>query len=187
MFSSKVVSDSVAISTHPGCGIFANLTSGNYGQAQNTLEEKYELELESAEYAKRCYNAEDRADGCNFFYKQSIPVFTVDNDTYPFRSDFGDLCLQGPSSGFTLSTGNVSPENIGVNTPYKFTFQRNITCSPLRVDGFTQVFRNEKDEPYIRYFYGHRNGSISCSPGTKNCTFEVHLEYDEVTPSYRVL
>jgi hypothetical protein len=177
IFSALVVTDSIAISTHPGCALISyNASFGIIPIPNVTMGMKYyyNIETESGDYARKCYNGTDGADGCNYFYEQSIQFSIKENDTCPFESEFGDLCFNGPSSAFTLSTGWIRPETIGINTPLKYTFQRQTTCSPLRMDDdFIKPFRKEDKTLMFRYFYGHRSGIGQCSSGFSNCTFEL--------------
>jgi hypothetical protein len=186
VFSAWVVSNTVAISTHPGCGIFT-VNGSNDSQSFSRSQKYYHsIEEESAEYARQCYNTSGSSDSCTFFYKQSIPVFTTHNTTCPFQSKVGDLCFDGSSSAFTLSTGRVNPEIIGINTPLKYTFQRDTTCSPLRMDeNFIRPFIKNKTL-YYRYFYGSRKGDWDWSPEFTNCTFEVGSVLNVFSPSYMV-
>lgn len=177
IFSALVVTDSIAISTHPGCALISyNASFGNIPVPYVTKGMKYyhDIETDSGDYARKCYNRTDGADGCNYFYEQSIQFSIKQNDTCPFKTESGDLCFDGPSSAFTLSTSRIRPETIGINTPLKYTFQRQATCSPLRMDDdYIKPFRNEENTLMFRYFYGHRTGQGQCSSGFSNCTFEL--------------
>lgn len=189
IFSGLVVTDSVAISAHPGCSLIeSNGTKGNISYVTAWLKYYHDIEAESGEYAKKCYYGQDVSDGCNFFYQQSINFTEKHNEPCPFKSELGDLCYGGPSSALSLTTGKVLPESIGINTPLKYTFQRDTTCSPLLMDDrfiqpFIYVNGNLKTQNY-RYFHGNTTGPNSCPSYSANCTFELPLR--GLDPSYSV-
>lgn len=188
VFSALVVSNSVAISAHPGRGIFrANGSMENPYYA--TMQKYYhDIEEESGYYSRRCYNLSERADGCNFFYEQSIQFDTFFNTTCPFTSELGPLCYDGPSSAVTFKTGIVKPETIGINTPLKYTFERETTCSPLRMDDtFIKRYVNKKKDVWFRYFYGSRTCDWNCSQSISNCTYELPERYPLSYASYSAL
>jgi hypothetical protein len=147
----------------------------------------YKIESESGEYAKRCYNVTNLTDGCNYFYRSSIPFTVRHNDTCPFQSEFGPLCTGGTSGAFTLTTGRVRPEVIGINTKHKLTFIRQATCSPLITDDrFVKPFLADNKQLYYRYFYGKTTPS-ACTGGFSNCTFEIPTGLNDIfSPSYSV-
>jgi hypothetical protein len=175
IFSVLVVDNSVAISNHAACSIV--ISNGSAGLEPNPYLSTwkkyfYDIESESGEYARRCYNGSNLADSCNYFYQPSIPFTIRHNDTCPFKSEFGPLCVGGTSGAFTLKTGYVRPEAIGINTKHKYTFVRQATCSPLITDDrFVRPFFDENKSLYFRYFYG--NSESACSGGFSNCTFEI--------------
>lgn len=188
VFSAMVVSNSVAISTHPGCGIFQS--NGSIDNPYYARMHKYyrDIEEESGYYSRRCYNLSENADGCSFFYEQSILYDTSFNTTCPFTNELGPLCYDGPSSAVTFKTGMVKPKTIGINTPLQYTFERETTCSPLRMDDtFIRPFVDEKNALWFRYFYGNRTGDSACSQGFSNCTYELQEEFPLTYPSYSVL
>jgi hypothetical protein len=192
IFSVLVVDNSVAISNHPGCGIFtSNDSTGLLPNPYFSMWQKYyyDHESESGEYARGCYAGTSLADGCNYFYRPSIPFTVRDNDTCPFKDEFGPLCIGGTSGAFTLKTGHVRPEAIGINTKLKYTFMRQATCSPLITDKrFVRPYLVENQGVYFRYFYGNTTGTSACSGGFSNCTFEIFGGfYLGVSPSYSVL
>jgi hypothetical protein len=191
IFSALVASNTIALSNHhPECGLFHSNDTGPLPPPYWSEWQKYfhGLETESGEYAKRCYNGTDLTDGCNSFHEPSIQFTAKDNDTCPFKSEFGPLCIGGPSGAFTLSTGYVGPGTIGINTKLKYTFVREATCSPLIMDArfIKPVLINQ--ELKFRYFYGNSTGVSACSGGFSNCTCELfaglHLD---TSPSYSVL
>ena len=174
-----VVSDTTAISNHPGCNIYT--PGSNTSNPSGTRSQKFyhDIEVDSGAYARRCYNASDGADGCNNFYQQSIPYTAIENVSCPFKGHSMDLCFDGPSSAFSLRTGKVLPEAIGINTPLKYTFERETICSPLLMDN--RLIRRtvrENNTIFYRYLYGRRNGKQGmCTGDLDFCTFELRIGF----------
>ena len=196
IYSVLVAGNTIAVSdNHPGCGIF--LTNDSTGLLPNPYWSRWrkyyhDLESESGEYARRCYNGTDHGDDCNYFYEPSIQFTVKDNDTCPFESKFGPLCIGGSSGAFTLSTGYVRPETIGINTELNYTFVRQATCSPLLMDDrfVRPVLPVDMDNEGLtfRYFYGNSTGSSACSGGLSNCTCELSAGFHiGSSSSYSVL
>ena len=180
-----VLSDTTAISNHPGCNIYT--PGSNTSNPSQTMAQKFyhDVEVDSGVYARRCYNASDGADGCDGFYQQSIPYTAIENVSCPFKGHSVDLCFDGPSSAFSLSTGKVPPEAIGINTPLKYTFERETTCAPLIMDD--RLIRRTVDENntiFYRYLYGRRKGGRgTCTGDLEFCTFELRIGFVD-SPSY---
>lgn len=183
--ASAVVSDSVAVSRSPRCGIIKSTGTGSdidnapyYAQWRKYW---YDAAADSQQYAANCYGNRAGDDSCSFFYHQSIKYSTQEHDLCPFDSKLGKLCLGGPSSVFSLNTPLVDAKVIGINSPLRYTFQRSMTCSPLRMDErFVQPFVNKDGMVNFRYFYGNRTGDDDCSPVFRNCTFEVPVPRNAV-------
>jgi hypothetical protein len=80
------------------------------------------------------------------------------------------------------------PETIGINTPLKYTFQRDTTCSPLLMDDRFIKRLPLGNETYkivhFRYFYGNSTGRLLCTSNFVNCTFELPIS--GVDPQYSV-
>jgi hypothetical protein len=192
VFSSKVISDSVALSQgHPNCGIvYSNDSfdpSSKNPHAAAWHEYYVKIETESGEHAQKCYNTTASVDGCDFFNERSIPVITSHNDACPFKGDFGYLCRDGPNSAFTMSTGPVRPGAIGIHTPLSdYTFVRQVICSPLLTDStFVKPNKTKNGTPGWRYFYGNRG---KCSPEFSNCSFELSsLEKPRLKSGYSLM
>ena len=188
ILSGYVVSDSVAISRSPKCGLFSSPPNGSWRTPEAPLWQKHfhDIRVESWEYAQRCYSGENEYDGCNYFYNRSIHYSVRHNDTCPFK---GDLCLEGPTSAFTMSTDMVEAKTVGINTRLKHRFERMTTCAPLRMDypKFLQFIQPWPAETRWRYYYGTFEGEgVSCTSGTVNCTWEISQNYTFFTPSYQV-
>ena len=84
------------------------------------------------EYARNCYHAELGANGCNFFYNQSIAYTEKHGQKCPFISE---ICANGSNSAISLDTGLVDAKVVGINSAAHLQFRRTTTCAPLRIDG----------------------------------------------------
>ena len=181
VFSSRlIISDSVALSNNPRCGLFfrPDLNNSQQPSFNGMVKYLYDFESECGQYAERCYNVSHGTDGCNFFYQQSFNYSIKHNDTCPFSSELGYLCHGGASSAFTMTTGRVEAKAAGINSPFPYSFQRSTTCSPLLMDQrfvrpFVQNHPSGRKYPGFRYFYGKRLGDLSCTMESNNCTFEI--------------
>jgi hypothetical protein len=79
--SGLVVSDFVALSKSPQCRLLLANTTGSTAEITSRRSKYFlDLETESAEYAKRCYPANARAEECSYFYVQSIHFSVKHND-----------------------------------------------------------------------------------------------------------
>jgi hypothetical protein len=188
MCTYPVISDSVALSRSPHCGIILSPEPEDVDASGFAIWQKYyhDIALESQQYARTCYDAGDDADGCSFFYEQSIRYVAEDNDVCPFKDHSTALCFNMSTSAYTLNTGLVDAKVIGINSPLRYTFQRSLTCSPLRMDDhYIRTFVKD-DELKFRYFYGGRSGDSNCSSNLPNCTFELPVYRSDVQP-YSVL
>jgi len=108
--------------------------------------------MESGQYARNCYNASSGADGCNFFRAQNITIHIKENDACPFSSGF---CLKGDSAAYTLSTDLVKSQDLGINVPAGYTFNRTSTCAPIQRSGYIGF---DEDSELIEYYYGQWGG-----------------------------
>lgn len=173
-FSGLVVCDSVALSDSPLCNL-------KYSASKEDPDNKFrtfyvDLETESARYAKSCYGASTGYDSCDQFYRRSIPYTVQQNDSCPFP---GDICHGGHSGAFSLDTGLVSIDAIGINTGLRHRFRRKTTCSPLRTDQtrFLQADEDSTGKISWSYSYGSLPRSIwrSCASSRTNCTWRVPI------------
>jgi hypothetical protein len=188
MCTYPVVSDSVAVSRSPHCGIIMSPEANEADAPRYTIWKKYyhDIAVESQQYASTCYNAEDGADGCSFFYEQSIQYAAGHDDTCHFKDQSKTLCFNNSTTAYTLSTGVVDAKVIGINSPLRYTFQRSLTCSPLRMD-VDHIRPLIKDNVlHFRYFYGGRSGEFNCSSDLPNCTFELPV-YKSSGTTYNLL
>jgi hypothetical protein len=146
IYSVWIASQPISLSASSDCGIWVLDPSVNSISPFNYMQEK-----EAGDYATKCYNASDGADGCNFFFSQNIPFDEVDEASCPFADGF---CLENHNS-YTLTTGLVSSKVLGINVPLGYTFNRTTTCSPIQRKGYTGV---DEDLGLIEYYYGPHKG-----------------------------
>jgi hypothetical protein len=141
IYIAQLASDGISLSASPNCGKWELDSSIDILSPFS-----YMQEMESGDYARRCYNASSGADGCNFFFTQNIE-YHEKNDTCPFASGF---CLEGNLPAYTLSTGLVKSQDLGINVPVGYTFNRTSTCAPIQRDDYYGV----TDDGFIEYYYG---------------------------------
>lgn len=150
VLSARILTDKIALSIPPSC----------------TYRWTISLE-EAAAYAKHCYHAEEGAEGCNFFYNQSIGYIETVNETCPFR---GMTCAWGRHSAVSFDTGFVDAHFLGINTPRKYQFRRKMLCAPLLPDGDFIVSRTATENlTSNEYLYYH---PLRASP-----RFPAHIDY----------
>lgn len=148
--SARIVTSSAALSDSPDCGFWIPDPKADHHK-NGTDGFLYLQEVEAGEYAKNCYGAARGADGCNFFASQDIPYTVKENDLCPFSDE---LCLEGRSSAFTMSTPLISSKMLGINVPTGYQFNRTTSCAPIKRDGFVI----ETEDTYD-YYYGPVPGS----------------------------
>ena len=158
VLSARILTDKIALSISPRCPI---RWSRSFKQA--TL------------YSNHCYHAEEGAEGCNFFYNQSIGYIEKANETCPFR---GMTCAWGRNSAVSFDTGLVDAHILGINAPRKYQFRRKMLCAPLLPDGDFIVSgtgtENTTSNNYSLYqalsAYPHSPTLISYSPSNQMTT-----------------
>ena len=116
ILSANIVSDTTALVSSSKCEI------GSYFTSQQA----------AYEYGRNCYHAELGANGCNFFYNQSVAYTEKHWQKCPFISE---ICANGSKSAMTLDTGLVDAKVVGINSAAHLQFRRTTTCAPLRIDG----------------------------------------------------
>lgn len=122
VMSARILTDKIALSTPPRC-------NPAWMEPLNTSSSLFYV---AAAYTKQCYHAEEGAEGCNFFYKQSIKYIERANQTCPFR---GKTCALGRNSALSFDTGLVDAHFLGINAQKKYQFRRKMLCAPLLPDG----------------------------------------------------
>ena len=158
IFSAKIASDTIALSSSVHCGIweFNDDQAGDEASYRDDLY-SYQKESRASQYARNCYNPPDPSDsfGCNFFYNQSIAYNTSSRQMCPFKSP--DLCLNGLYSAITFDTGLVDASLIGINAPATHKFRRTTTCSPLNMtEPYVQKISTDRNDTEYRYYYGRK-------------------------------
>ena len=115
ILSARILTNKMALSITPRCS------------------PRFELSFDTAiAYTKQCYHAEERAEGCSFFYNQTIKYIEKANETCPFR---GKTCAWGRRSALSFDTGLVNAHFLGINAPQKYQFRKKLLCAPLLPDG----------------------------------------------------
>ena len=155
IFSAKIASDSVALSSSINCGIweFNDKQAGTEANYRDDLY-NYKKEARASQYARNCYNLSDSF-GCNFFYNQSIAYKTSSRQMCPFKSP--DLCLNGLYSAVTFDTGLVDASVIGINSPATHKFRRTTSCSPLNMtERYVQKISTDHNDTEYCYYYGQK-------------------------------
>lgn len=124
VMSARILTDKIALSTPPRCT------------------PAWKPPNVATAYTKQCYHAEEEAEGCNFFYKQSIKYIERANQTCPFR---GKTCAWGRNSALSFDTGLVDAHFLGINAQKKYQFRRKMLCAPLLPDGDFIIFETGAD------------------------------------------
>ncbi|KAH9222370.1 hypothetical protein DL95DRAFT_454831 [Leptodontidium sp. 2 PMI_412] len=158
--STNLIWEGIGLSASADCGVW--VMDGDGGSPNCTTGLNYLQELESGEYAQRCYGSSTGADGCNFFVAQDIPYTEVHDDACPFADE---LCLLGQSSAYTMRTELISSKSLGINVPKGMLFNRSTTCAPIERKGFAFSL-NES----LSYNYGPNGMSDSTWTTAKSTT-----------------
>jgi hypothetical protein len=110
-----IVSGSTALSASPDCGVWLPDTSN-----VSSLEGDYRLTnwvsgpaFRAATYAETCYGENSTIDACNTFYRMNIKFQEHHNSSCPFNGN--SVCLLGESSAYTLDTGYLDSNVLGIN------------------------------------------------------------------------
>jgi hypothetical protein len=123
--------------------------------------------LRAVSYAETCYGETAVAEACNIFYNRTISYSVTHNASCPFS---GHTCLEGDSSAYTLDTGFVDYNVLGINAEQRFQFRRKTTCAPLVTNyPYLQYFRDENNNSWVGYRYGKN--------GANNLTFAQPTEF----------
>ena len=152
VLSANIISDTTAIVSSPKC----NLRYLSHPDSN------------AADYRRKCYRAKLGADGCDFFYNQSIMYSEKSENKCPFP---GKTCALEQNPALTLDTGLLDSGLIGINSKKRYLFRRTATCAPLQADGeFINVTKIErwvlnKTQKESKYeFYG-RQEAVSDNRG----------------------
>lgn len=148
LFVSTVAVDSTARCKSKGCGAWFPVR--HPGQSEDEIawrrpDFKIDKEEAAAAHEARCYRGDNSADDCDGLFTKAIPYSEIPNQPCPFKDD--TLCLE---KAFVVETPKLSASILGINSRYRFDFQRRTTCAPLITS-----------DEYIRY-----EGSAEFGPGT---------------------
>ena len=158
VFSAKVATDRAALSSSKHCGIWMFDDDAGYEAAGRDDLRDYVKEDRAGQYAQNCYNTPSSgyANGCDYFYNQSIPYSVKFEQPCPFKS--ANLCLHGLYSAVTFDTGFVDASVIGINSPTSYKFRRQSTCSPLNTsEPYIRQVPGKSNETTYRYYYGPKD------------------------------
>jgi len=148
-----IVTGSTALSASPNCGLWVpDISNMPAYESEFCLLHWYsDPESRAAIYAETCYGENSTVDGCNIFYKSKIGYGDKHDSPCPF---YGDVCLYRNNSAYTLDTGYLDSNILGINGARRFQFRRKTTCAPLVVN--TSYIRFGTDDPRrVDYFYGN--------------------------------
>lgn len=149
ILSARILTDKIALSILPRCSY--------------RLTTSFEVAIA---YTTQCYHAEEGAEGCNFFYNQTIGYIEKANQTCPFR---GMTCAWGRNSAVSFDTGLVDAHFLGINAPKKYQFRRKMLFAPLLPDGDFIISETGTDNiTHIKYSPSqHGGGNLSRYDGAK--------------------
>lgn len=119
-------------------------------------------------YSQQCYQAPLGADGCNFFYNQSIGYKEKSEDICPFA---WPLCIKARNSTLTFDTGLVDASTIGVNSATQFQFRRTSTCAPLGSNSVLLRFARRGNSSWSFEIAGKSRTWVTDAPGRITARF----------------
>lgn len=151
LLSASIVSDTTALASSSKC---APLPHGSNLSPFSR----------AAAYATKCYDAEHGADGCNYFYNQTISYAEKSNQTCPF---LGQTCVWGRNSAVAFDTGLIDAKILGINAAKRFQFRREMLCAPLVPDGGFIRFTETDRKITFSAKSGHITGSSVRYKGVK--------------------
>lgn len=133
VISAAIANDSILSSASPSAGLWESDTSSAaflLGDGAVIAEDR---QARTWAYKTSCYHVDENEPACNMFYTQRIPYKSSSNTACPFE---GEACLFGNQSAFTVDTGLLDTNILGVNAPpsKRFYFQRTMSCAPLPTD-----------------------------------------------------
>lgn len=151
LFMALLQVGNVALSNHPDCGLYEFNATRDPEVLKDTDPFEFEIEEASGVWAKNCYGAADKTDGCNQFVYQQIP-YNVTSTSCPWSDG---MCHADGDSAVRFTTGAVDARRIGVNTPTKLEFNRTTVCSPLNMnETFIEPYSRNGCSYTWHYHYG---------------------------------
>ena len=146
-----VVNGDLAISQAPGCGIYKPPLGGPMiVNASRNIDQ--ETEIDANQYAANCFDADNGADGCNFYSKQKIAIHEHHDQPCPFGAD---ICPEDGTKGYSLETVIFSASDLGINAAETYSIKRTATCIPLNANK-TFISEGHVDGVQMnKYFYGN--------------------------------
>jgi hypothetical protein len=148
-----IVNGSTALSASPDCGLWKidMSTMSDFEKLFYQLNWFSDSESRAVTYAERCYPDNSTIDACNTFYESRIAYEDKHDSPCPF---YGDVCLYGDNSTYTLDTGYLDSRILGINGAPRYQFRRRTACAPLVVNA--SYIRLGADDPSrVDYLYGN--------------------------------
>jgi hypothetical protein len=148
-----IVNGSTGLSASPDCGLWTIDMSGmsDFEKVFYQLNWFSDAESRAVTYAETCYPDNSTIDACNTFYESKIAYEVKHDSPCPF---YGDVCLDGENSAYTLDTGYLDSRILGINGAPRYQFRRRTACAPLVVNA--SYIRLGVDDPSrVDYLYGN--------------------------------
>ena len=156
VLTSWLTGDNTSLAASKDCDIYLPDAKGIPDRLNSiTTPYEFDVQTETAEYARRCYGQGGNDDGCHLFVQKDIQYTATHNDICPFQED--SMCYNGANSSYTLNTGAVSAHALGINTNRKYEFMRNTTCTPLNMNGSFIISEQKGNETIFSYRYSEKS------------------------------
>jgi hypothetical protein len=163
--AASILSDSTAISTSPHCGAWSPDGRGIYSDNNSIFEpiqSHYKQRgVAAITYAETCYSPDAKIEQCRYVYQPRIEFHEFHNVSCPF---LGDVCLLRNNSAFTLDTGYVDAEILGINEPERVQFRLTKVCAPVVVNETYIETRKDDAEGSLQITYRYESPSSSNLP-----------------------
>lgn len=151
--TARIVNGSTSLSASPDCGLWMIDMSrmSDFEKAFYQLNWFSDSESRAVTYGERCYQDNSTIDACNTYYERRIAYKDENNSPCPF---YGDVCLYGDNSAYTLDTGYLDSRILGINGAAQYQFRRRTVCAPLVVNASYIQFGAD-DPSQVDYLYGN--------------------------------
>ena len=180
VFTAGLATNHTALSASPNCGLYLVHRSADRETAFRLAGPyNFDVQVDSAAYARDCYSDAPGPDACRFFTHRSIKYHVGHNVPCPFRVD---MCPGQPNSSISLDTGAVDSKVIGINAPHTYEFRRHSVCSPLNMN--TTYIRHHKTDDGLVYYYNY-GVSETLVDGKEDWSYQTRAtEYMPDGPGY---
>ncbi|KAL8648975.1 MAG: hypothetical protein Q9210_004674 [Variospora velana] len=147
----------------------------------------FTVQAESVEYARICYGERDTSDICRRFVQKKIPYKIIPSNACPFQTG---MCYFGDDkSSYTMDTGAIPAQTLGVNTRRQYEFTRRATCAPLTINE-TFLVRAKRGENDNQVGYAYLYGKSSPREQFQDLTWQTYTsrnwDTEGTAPSYEV-